>query len=191
MQAQLRQSALDSLTDAELIVRVSARDRQAFEVLYGRFARPVLGLARRRLSDRARAEDALQDTFAAVWRGAPTFRPERGPGAPWVYAVARNAIVDRARARVDVVAEPRDSPTDEAGPAERAESEWLRMRVHRALEALPAHERSVIELAYWSGLSQSEIGERLDVPFGTVETRTRKALSRLATLLDDEERRSR
>src|SRR5881397_4348531 len=83
------------VTDGELIVRIAGGDRPAFEELYRRYARPVLGLALRRLGDRGRAEDATQEAFASVWRSARSFRPERGAGAPWLYAVARNAIVDR------------------------------------------------------------------------------------------------
>src|SRR3954469_24243004 len=87
--------------DGELIQRVGRGDAGAFEVLYRRFARPVFGLALRRLGDRMRAEDAVQETFAAIWRSARTYRSDRGPGAPWLYAVARNAIVDRARHKTD------------------------------------------------------------------------------------------
>jgi len=86
-------------SDAELIQRTGAGDRPAFEKLYKRYARPVFGLALRRLGDRGRAEDAVQETFASIWRSASTYKPERGPGAPWLYGVARNAIVDRSRAR--------------------------------------------------------------------------------------------
>jgi RNA polymerase sigma-70 factor (ECF subfamily) len=146
----------------------------------------VFGLALRRLGDRGRAEDAVQETFASIWRAARSYRPERGPGAPWLYAVARNAITDRGRARSEPPTEVPDSPTAEAGPAERAESSWTAWRVHRALEELNANERKVIELAYWSGLSQSEIAQRLDIPLGTVKTRTRAALGRLAVLLEEE-----
>jgi RNA polymerase sigma-70 factor (ECF subfamily) len=79
-----------------------------------------------------------------------------------------------------------DTPSPDAGPAERAESSWTAWRVHRALEELGPNERNVIELAYWSGLSQSEIAEFLSIPLGTVKTRTRAALSRLAGLLEEE-----
>ena len=89
------------LTDGDLIGRVARRDANAFELLYRRYARPVFGLALRRLGDRMRAEDAVQETFAAVWRSARTYRPDRGAGAPWLYAVARNAIVDRSRVRAE------------------------------------------------------------------------------------------
>jgi RNA polymerase sigma-70 factor (ECF subfamily) len=173
-------------TDDELLTRVASGDRNAFEVLYGRYARPVLGLALRRLGDRGRAEDAVQETFAAIWRSARSYKPERGPGAPWLYAVARNAISDRGRARSEPAAEAPDEPALEPGPDEQAEQDWLSWRVHRALAELPERERSLIELAYWSGLSQSEIAERLSIPLGTVKTRTRSALARLADALGEE-----
>jgi RNA polymerase sigma-70 factor (ECF subfamily) len=175
-----------SESDAELIQRAGEGDRGAFEALYRRYARPVFGLALRRLGDRGRAEDAVQETFASVWRSARTYRPERGPGAPWLYAVARNAIADRARRRQEPPAEPLDRPSLDGGPPERAESEWVRWRVHRALEDLPERERELIALAYWSELSQSEIAERLDIPLGTVKSRTRSALARLADVLEGE-----
>ena len=87
----------DSVTDAELLARVGERDREAFEILYGRYVRPVFGLALRRLGDRGHAEDAVQEAFAAIWRSASTYRPERGAAGGWLYTVARNAIVDRLR----------------------------------------------------------------------------------------------
>jgi RNA polymerase sigma-70 factor (ECF subfamily) len=173
-------------SDSDLIVKIGHGDRAAFEELYHRFARPVLGLALRRLGDYGRAEDATQETFAAVWRSATSFRPERGSGSAWLYAVARHAIVDRARQRVDaVVAEPVETASAESGPAELAEQDWLTFQVQAGLERLPERERQVLELAYWSGLSQSEVASYLDVPLGTVKTRTRAGLARLATVLDE------
>jgi RNA polymerase sigma-70 factor (ECF subfamily) len=173
-------------SDADLIRRTAAGDREAFELLYQRYVRPVFALALRRLGDRGRAEDATQETFASIWRSASSYRPERGAGAPWLYAVARNAIVDRSRARTDPVAEPYEEPAVDAEPGEKAEAGWVAWRVHRALEELPEHERTLIELAYWSGMSQTEIAEFVHIPLGTVKTRTRSALSRLADLLEEE-----
>jgi RNA polymerase sigma-70 factor (ECF subfamily) len=174
-------------TDGELIQRAGEGDRSAFEALYRRYARPVFGLALRRLGDRGRAEDAVQETFASIWRSARTYRPERGPGAPWLYAVARNAIVDRGRARAEVSsADPPEQVAPDAGPLDRAEQGWVAWRVHRALEELPEREREVVALAYWSGLSQSEVAEFLGIPLGTVKTRTRSALQRLAEILEGE-----
>ncbi len=174
------------LTDGELIERVGGGDREAFDELYRRYTRPVLGLALRRLGDRGRAEDALQEAFAAIWRSAASYDPARGQGGAWLYTVARNAIVDGARKRPEPPMQAPEEPSPEGGPDERAEASWLTWRVHRAIELLPEHERPVIELAYWGGLSQSEISAFLDVPLGTVKTRTRSALARLADLLEEE-----
>jgi RNA polymerase sigma-70 factor, ECF subfamily len=173
-------------TDADLLVRIADRDRDAFDVLYHRYVRSMFGLALRRLRDRQRAEDAVQETFAAVWRSAASYRPERGPAAPWLYAIARNAIVDRFRTQVDTTGEVPEIVSSDPGPADAAETSFVSWRVHRALESLPPREREVLELAYWSGLSQSEVAEYLHIPLGTVKTRTRSALARLADVLEGE-----
>jgi RNA polymerase sigma-70 factor, ECF subfamily len=173
-------------TDEDLLSRVAQGDHDAFGALYQRYARAVLGLAMRRLGDRGRAEDAAQEAFASIWRAAQSYKRERGPVAPWLYAVARNAIADRGRARIEPPAEPTDMPSDAPGPPEHAEQSWLAWRVHRALEELPETERSVLELAYWSELSQSEIAAHLGIPLGTVKTRTRSGLRRLAEELEGE-----
>jgi RNA polymerase sigma-70 factor (ECF subfamily) len=175
-----------SPTDGELLLRIGRGDRAAFELLYRRYARSIFGLALRRLGDRGRAEEALQEAFLSIWRAADRYRPERGRAAAWLYAIARNAIADRGRSRREPPADPPDDPSPEAGPEERAEQAWLAFRVHRALEELPARERHLIELAYWGGLSQSEIAERVGIPLGTVKTRTRAALARLAEALGEE-----
>jgi RNA polymerase sigma-70 factor (ECF subfamily) len=175
------------VTDGNLLQRIADGDSAAFETLYRRFARPLFGLALRMLRDRSRAEDAVQETFAAIWRSAASYKPERGPGAPWLYAVARNAIVDRARARGEATfADPPEAVAPDAGPDDRAESAYVSWRVHRAVLELPEHEREVLELAYWSGLSQSEVARFLDIPLGTVKTRTRSGLVHLADLLEGE-----
>src|SRR6266511_1492916 len=149
-------------SDAELIRRVGDGDRDAFDALYERYARPVYGLALRRLRD-------------------------RGPGAPWLYAVARNAIVDRIRSQARSAARVPDSPASEPGPEEHAETGWIAWQVHRAFVELPDTERAVLELAYWGELSQSQIADFLGIPLGTVKTRTRSGLSRLADLLGEED----
>jgi RNA polymerase sigma-70 factor (ECF subfamily) len=171
--------------DGLLIERIGRGDREAFDQLYRRFARPVLAMALRQLGDNGRAEDAAQETFAAVWRSARSYRSERGSGSAWLYAVARHAIIDRARQRREHAGDIPDEASGAAGPDERAEESWLAWRVHSALEQLPERERVVIELAYWSGLSQTEIASYLDVPLGTVKTRTRAGLARLSDLLGE------
>jgi RNA polymerase sigma-70 factor, ECF subfamily len=173
-------------SDGELLARVGDRDRLAFELLYGRYVRSVFGLALRRLGDRGRAEDAVQEAFTAIWRSAASYRPERGAPGAWIYAVARNAIVDRFRAAGDPASEVPELASSEPGPPEQAESSYVAWRMHRALEELPGREREVIELAYWSGLSQSEVAGYLGIPIGTVKTRTRSALARLSDVLEGE-----
>jgi RNA polymerase sigma-70 factor (ECF subfamily) len=180
-------SADDSPSDAELLARVGERDRAAFQVLYGRYVRSIFGLALRRLGDRGHAEDAVQEAFAAIWRSASTYRPERGAAGGWLYTVARNAIVDRLRRNgPSVDSELPELASSEPGPAQRAEESDVAWRVHRALEELQPREREVIELAYWSGMSQSEVAEYLHLPLGTVKTRTRSGLARLASALEGE-----
>jgi RNA polymerase sigma-70 factor (ECF subfamily) len=153
----------ENASDADLLVRVADRDRDAFELLYRRYVRSVFGLALRRLRDR-----------------------QRGAAAPWLYAVARNAIIDRLRARSEPPSDVPETPSGEPGPSDRAESSFVAWRVHRALEELPEKEREVVELAYWSEMSQSEVAAYLHIPLGTVKTRTRSALTHLAGLLEGE-----
>ena len=185
--ASISEVSADSRTDAELIGLVAHGDHRAFEELHRRYARPVLGIALRRIGDRGRAEDATQDTFASLWRSAGRFDPTRGKATSWLFTVARNAIIDGLRRRPEATVEsPPDVAEPGPGPDDAAESEWVTWRVHRALETLPDHERTLVELAYWSGLSQSEIADHLEIPLGTVKTRTRSALSRLADELGDE-----
>jgi len=175
-------------SDAELLARVGEHDREAFELLYGRYVRPVFSLALRRLGDRGHAEDAVQEAFAAIWRSASTYRPERGAAGGWLYTVARNAIVDRLRRNGPAVdAELPELAAVEPGPAQRAEDSYVSWRVHRALEELQPREREAIVLAYWSGMSQSEVADYLGLPLGTVKTRTRSGLAKLAAVLEGEE----
>jgi RNA polymerase sigma-70 factor (ECF subfamily) len=172
--------------DGELIVRVARGDRGAFETLYERYVRPVYTLGLRRLGDPASAGDVVQETFAAVWRSAPTYRPERGRAAAWLFSIARNAAVDRLRARIPAADRP-DTADATPAPPDWAEQAWLAWCVHRALEELPAAEREVLALAYWCGRSQSAIAAELGMPLGTVEATTRSGLARLADLLEDED----
>jgi RNA polymerase sigma-70 factor (ECF subfamily) len=155
-------------SDGELLCRISERDHEVFEILYRRYAASVYGLALRRLSDRGRAEEATQQVFAAVWRSAPTYDPERGGGADWLFTVARNTIVDHALTGLEAA----------------AQDGRLAFQVHAAVAELPEPERVPLELAYWGGRSQSEIAEFLDLPLALVETRTRSALARLAVRLE-------
>ena len=174
---------MDDLAQAQALAR---GDEAAFQRLVDEQTGPVFRICYRVLGSIEDAEDAVQETFAAVWRSARTYKPDRGAGAPWLYAVARNAIVDRSRNRSEPPGEVPDIASTELGPDERAEASYVSWRVHRALESLPPNERDVIELAYYSGLSQSEVADFLGIPLGTVKTRTRAGLGRLADLLEGE-----
>jgi RNA polymerase sigma-70 factor (ECF subfamily) len=179
--------AADTRPDAELIGLVAVGDNLAFEELHRRYARSVLGIALRRIGDRGRAEDATQDTFASVWRSAARYDPAKGTATAWLYTVARNAIVDGLRRTPDpTLDDPPEVASPDPGPPDVAEREWVAWRVHRALESLSTDERTLVELAYWSGLSQSEIADYVGIPLGTVKTRTRAALRRLADELSEE-----
>jgi RNA polymerase sigma-70 factor (ECF subfamily) len=142
----------------------------------------VFGLALRRLGDRGRAETRCRDVRfdLALCRLVPTGSRPRGV---WLYAVARNAIVDRPAHAA------RFRPTSRTSrlttrPGDRAEQGWVAWRVHCALEELPEREREVLALAYWSGLSQSEVAEFLGIPLGTVKTRTRARSRSCRTFLE-------
>src|SRR6266536_420199 len=125
----------------------------------------------------ARVAEGDRDAFGDLYR-----RYARA-----VLGLALRRIADRGRAHIEPPAEPLDMPSNSPGPPERAEQAWVSWRVHRALEELPETERSVLELAYWSELSQSEIADFLGIPLGTVKTRTRSGLRRLADLLGEED----
>jgi RNA polymerase sigma-70 factor (ECF subfamily) len=178
----------ESLTDEDLLERVARdRDQAAFEILYERYSRAVFSLVSRILRDRHTGEDVAQEAFAAVWRAAAGYHRGRGSAAGWMFAIARNAAIDAGRARVPlVVGELPDRPDPSPLPDAQAISELESFRVHLAVDSLPERERTVIELAYFSGLAQSEIAEQLELPLGTVKTRTRSALQRMAPMLREE-----
>jgi RNA polymerase sigma-70 factor, ECF subfamily len=179
---------LSALSDEDLLELVAARrDAEAFEVLYARYSRAVFSVVRRVLGDRGRSEDVVQEAFASVWRAAKGYRRERGSAAGWLFAISRNAASDVLRARTPVaIGELPEHADPGAGPDDQAAAGLEAFAVHAAVDALPEREREVIELAYFGGLSQSEVAERLSLPLGTVKTRTRSGLTRLAARLADQ-----
>ena len=172
-------------SDSRLIERVAGGDRDAFTELYRRFARPVLAMALRQLGDNGRPRRPRRRRSRPCGARPAATSPSAARPRPGSTAVARHAIIDRARQRREPVVEVPEEASAEATPEEQAESAWLTWRVHAALEQLPEREQAVLELAYWSRLSQTEIASYLDVPLGTVKTRTRTGLARLAGLLDE------
>jgi RNA polymerase sigma-70 factor (ECF subfamily) len=175
-------------SDEDLLALVAReRDSSAFDELYGRYSRAIYGVVRRILGDHGRSEDVVQEAFANVWRAAAGYRPERGSASGWLYAIARNAASDSLRQRRPVsYGDPPDQPDPAPGPDEATAADFESFQVHAAVDTLPERERTVIELAYFEGLSQSEVADRLDIPLGTVKTRTRSGLARLADRLGAE-----
>ena len=165
----------------ELIRAMAAGNRDAFAHLYDCYAPRVLPFVLRIVRDRADAVEVLQDVFWETWRGAAAYDPSRGTPEAWIITRARTRAIDRVRPvrrrGETFVAAPAGPPPPPGGDAVmRAEDRQL---VAGALAQLSEAQREVIELAYYSGLTQTEIAERLEQPLGTVKTRIRLALARL------------
>jgi RNA polymerase sigma-70 factor (ECF subfamily) len=146
-----------------------------------------LSVAYRVLGTRSEAEEVVQETFVQVWRQAASYDASRGGAMAWIATIARSRALDRLRTRVAgeravARSEEPDLPTQPA-PVELAAQRQLRTQVIAALAALPQEQRSAIELAYYEGLSHTEIAARLGDPLGTVKTRVRLGLAKLAALL--------
>ena len=164
-------------------------DESAVGEVYDRHACAIYSLALRMLSDAADAEDVVQEVFTQAWRQADRYDPSRAPVIGWLLVITRARALDRLRARrsrispaaLDVMT---IDPVD-PGPGQdlQAIGQEDAARVRRALEALPDGQREAIELAYYKGLSQSDIAETLEQPLGTVKTRMRTALLKLREAL--------
>ena len=170
---------------ADLVRQMAAGDREAFGVFYDRYAPVVFPLILRIVRERADASDVLQEVFWEAWRDAPAYDAARGSAEAWMVTRARTRAIDRIRAtrrRSETFVAPLDEGLA-AGPRESApdaaERAADRGTVMSALDRLPDVQREVIELAYYAGLTQTEIAERLKQPLGTVKTRIRLALERL------------
>lgn len=168
--------------DDRLLSQVAAGDEGAFRMLWERFGAAVYSLCLRRLSEPGAAEDAAQEAFVNVWRHARSFDPQRGSAAAWLFAVTRNAAAQVARKASRRELALTVLPDD---PVVHEEHTLLRLAVHAALTRIPTTERQVLELAYFDDLSQSQIATRLDLPLGTVKSRTRAGLKRMAELLEE------
>jgi RNA polymerase sigma-70 factor (ECF subfamily) len=175
-------------TDEALVASVGRGDEHALASLYDRHGASANGLARRVLRDRALAEDAVQEAFLTVWRTAGRFSADRGSARSWILMLVHRRAVDvlRAEARRR---RPEPEPERESALRPSAHDEaWrheLRTQVQRALAALPDAQRQALELAYYGGLTQSELAERLGEPLGTVKSRIFTGLARLRDLLAD------
>lgn len=175
--------------DSELLERVRTLDEAALATLYDRYAGLVVTVALRVVGDREVAEEILQDTFLRCWNGAETYQPARGHVAGWLMGISRNRAIDVLRSRQhksrqrERTALPEADDPHQPGNPDETDAVVLRHTVATALATLPLNQRQVIELAYYGGLSQTEIAQRLGEPLGTVKSRTRNAMDRLRVLL--------
>ena len=165
---------------------------KAFEELYDRHNAMLWSIVLRIVGKAPEAEEVLQDAWLQVWRSAGTYQPSRGTVVGWLLTLARSRAIDRLRSlmsRQSAEASERIEPPARTSepPVEMARVQ-VQEQVAAALSALPTQQREVLQLAYFTGLSQSEIAARLGAPLGTVKSWTRQALSRLRDLVPQEER---
>jgi len=172
--------------DRDLIKQIVHGDQQAFMAVYDRYAARVHALTLRILGNPMLAEEATQDTFLKIWSRARQYNPSRGEFITWLLTIARRTALDRLRleSRRPLLSTAQD-PEEiwKSIPNGNSLSEEARWRsMYFAVQALPEEQRQVIDLAYYKGLSQSEIAEVLDWPLGTVKTRVRAAMKSLKDL---------
>lgn len=184
-----RRSAADP--HVELVARVARGDERAFRELYDALSPRAFGLALRILRDRASAEEALVEVFAQVWRQAERFDARKASVATWVLTLARTRSIDLAR--IEKRRAQRETAVDDAlfdgvddaasGPLLASEHGERAQRVREALWSLPREQRVAVELAFFGGLSHTEVASALRAPLGTVKTRIRTGLSSLRVAL--------
>jgi RNA polymerase sigma-70 factor (ECF subfamily) len=175
-------------SESELLARAGRGDADALEALYRRHGPRAMGVALRVLRERSDAEEVLQETFVEVWRRAREYSSSRGTVEAWLLTITRTRAIDRLRSRAarGRMAEAKSAEPPESGPQlpealSAAAQDAARVQV--ALATLPPEQRVALELGYWEGLSQTEIADRTGQPLGTVKTRVRLALLKLAALL--------
>lgn len=168
------------VSDAELIELIAEGSEPAFEVLWRRYGVAVHRVCRAILRDPETAEDAAQEAFTRVWRFAHTVEPDRGEPAGWLMTVARNSAINLARAGGD----HGPAPDDEREP-DRAQELIDRLWLRSAFTSLSSGEREVIGLAFLADLTHVQVAERTGLPLGTVKSRIRRGLARLAEAVDE------
>ena len=181
--------------DIAFALRVRQGDHDAFRALYERYGNAVLGLAQSVVRDRSAAEDITHDVFLGFWRNPYAFEPSRGLFVAWILRVTRNRSIDILRKRRDMsfgntrttqegeTIDPTQWLADpDPGPEAEAVTHTLANDVRAALRTLSDDHRQLLELAYFGGLTQREIAERLQRPLGTVKTQMRTALIKLSKL---------
>jgi RNA polymerase sigma-70 factor, ECF subfamily len=193
MRLRLRQVDLRALADEELMELVDAGEMRAFEVIFDRHAGAGYSLAYRMCGRRALAEDIVQEAFLSLWRSGTGYDRARGSVRSWVLSAVHNRAIDAlrragAKAGRDVsdegIAERLQAPQATDAEVERRDEA---RRVRSALDELPADQRQVIELAYFGGLTHSQIAEVLELPPGTVKGRMRLGLTKMRSALGEAE----
>lgn len=194
---EAKASVNQPVQDEALMARLAAGDSAALSLLYDRYAVAVFSLVARIAGDRQIAEDLLQEVFVRVWQRAGTYQGSRGKPLTWVLGIAHNLAIDevRRRRRRPAEADARDEDgqnvalqslaAEDADPAELAWERLRRDQILAALQQLPPAQRTLIELAYFEGYTQSQLAARLGEPLGTIKTRTRLAVQKLRELLSD------
>ena len=178
----------ESTISAQLIRKVVNQDRDAFSELYDRFSALVFTLAVRMLRTRSDAEDLVQEVFVQIWRQAQNYAEDRGTPEAWIINIARSRAIDKLRSirRMEksfvLTEDPARAESTANVEISAAESE-TKLTMSSALSTLPPAQRTVLELAYFDGLTQTEIAGRLSEPLGTVKTRMRAAIQRLREIL--------
>ena len=186
--ARLDYATLDDQSLIHLIIQARA---EALSELYDRYGRLVFSLALNAVGDPATAEEITQDVFLRVWQRARQYRADRGQVSTWLTGITRHRAIDYLRRRGSrpeqhSVAWAELAPGDEpvlSGPAEAASLSFEKARVRNAVAQLPPEQRQVLALAYFQGLTQSQIAQVLDLPLGTVKTRIRLGMKKLRDIL--------
>jgi len=185
------------LSDEDLVDCLAARDVAALNELYGRHAQATFALALKLLGEREQAEEVVQESFLKLWWRPETFVRQRGRFLPWLLGVTHHRAVDLLRHRQIEARRRSDADTlhvvDVAPEADPESSAWEHARaetVSRALASLPREQRQALELAYYRGLSQSEIARTLREPLGTVKTRIRLGMQKLRDSLEMQQLRA-
>lgn len=192
-----KMAASTALEDEKLLHLIAKGDRSALEVLYDRYAGGIYSLAHHMLQERGAAEEVTQDTFFNVWRRASSYNAKRGKVSGWLFSIGHHRIIDELRKRrrqesmiyvpdVEAVHRQEDESAD---PNEYVEQRVQGNRIRKALDTLRPELKSVVVLAYYGGLTQSEIAKKLNQPLGTVKTRTRLALKTLRENLGPQARK--
>ncbi len=178
--------------DRRLLAAIVGRDPDALSSLYDRYAGMLQALSHRVLHDAAEAEEILQEVFLQVWNQAERYDSVRSSVSTWLVLITRSRSIDRLRSRKvaertvqSAESEKRHTHTSPEGPRDVFRQERHR-RLQQELEKLPEEQRQVLELAFYSGMTQSEIATEISIPLGTVKTRTLLAVRKLRRALRDE-----